>query len=123
MTRLIANTDPQDIASDRLVRDGKVAVLYSPGYGAGWSTWCHEDLEIRLAMVFDPQIADIVDQGATDWQNKAEAIAQIKYPDAYLGGLKDLRVKWLPTGTQFRVTEYDGNEDIETRDSVDWFTA
>ena len=123
MTRLIANTDPQDIASDRLVRDGKVAVLYSPGYGAGWSTWCHEDFEIRLAMVFDPQIADIVDQGATDWQDKAEAIAQIKYPDAYLGGLKDLRVKWLPMGTQFRVTEYDGNEDIEINTNIDWITA
>lgn len=109
--------------TDRLIRDGQVAVLYSPGFGAGWSTWCHEDLEIRMAMLFDPQIADIVDQGAADWQDKAEAIAKIKYPDSYLGGLHDLRVRWLPIGTQFRVLEYDGNEDIETRDSVDWFTA
>ena len=109
--------------TDRLIRDGQVAVLYSPGFGAGWSTWCHEDLEIRMAMLFDPQIADIVDQGAPDWEAKAEAVAQIKYPDSYLGGLHDLRVRWLPIGTQFRVSESDGNEDIETRDSVDWFTA
>ena len=24
---------------EKLERDGKVAILYSPGYGAGWSTW------------------------------------------------------------------------------------
>ena len=109
--------------TERLIRDDRVAVLYSPGYGAGWSTWCHEDDSVRLAMTFDPQIADIVDQGRADWQERAEAIAQIKYPDAYLGGLKDLRVKWLPTGTQFRVTEYDGNEDIEVNTEIDWITA
>ena len=109
--------------TERLIRDGRVAVLYSPGYGAGWSTWCHEDESISLAMLFDPQIADIVDQGRDDWQDKAEAIAQIKYPDAYLGGLKDLRVKWLPMGTQFRVTEYDGDENIEVNTEIDWITA
>ena len=123
MTRLIANTEPWDLVADRLIRDEKVAVLYSPGFGAGWSTWCHEDLEVRLAMVFDPQIADIVDQGEADWQERAEAIAQIKYPNSYLGGLHDLQVKWLPVGTQFRVTEYDGSESIEVNTEIDWITA
>lgn len=78
---------------------------------------------MRLAMTFDPQIADIVDQGRADWQERAEAIALIKYSDAFLGGLKDLRVRWLPVGTQFRVTEYDGNEDIEINTEIDWITA
>ena len=109
--------------TERLVRDGQVAVLHSPGFGAGWSTWCHGDDSVRLAMTFDPQIADIVDQGTADWQERAETIAKIKYPDAFLGGLKDLRVKWLPVGTQFRVTEYDGNEDIEINTEIDWITA
>ena len=105
----------------RLVHDGWVAVLYSPSYGAGWSTW-EEDPDVRMAMLFDPQIADLV-QRLPDWQERAEAIARIKYPDAYLGGLKDLRVKWLPVGTQFRVTEYDGNENIEVNTEIDWITA
>jgi len=26
---------------DRVIRDGRVAVVYSPGFGAGWSTWAH----------------------------------------------------------------------------------
>ena len=123
MTRLIANTEPWDLVVDRLIRDEKVAVLYSPGFGAGWSTWCHGDLKVQLDMIFDPQIADIVDQGAADWESKAEAIAQIKYPDSYLGGLHDLQVKWLPIGTQFRINEYDGSESIEINNEIDWITA
>ena len=78
---------------------------------------------MRLAMTFDPQIADIVDQGGREWQERAQVIAEIKYPDAYLGGLKDLRVKWLPLNTQFRVTEYDGDENIEINTEIDWITA
>ena len=108
--------------TERLVRDGQVAVLYSTEYGAGWSTWANNAEEAE-SLMFDAQIADIVNRGDVDWQDKAAAIAQIKYPDAYLGGIKDLRVKWLPFGTQFRVTEYDGNEDIEINTEVDWITA
>jgi hypothetical protein len=123
MKQLIANTDPQDVIVNRLTFDGRVAVLYSPGYGAGWSTWCHEDLSVRLAMLFDPQIADIVDRGASDWRDQAEAIARVKYPDAHLGGLAELQVKWLPVGTQFRVLEYDGFEQIEIQSEIEWVTA
>jgi len=109
--------------TEKLIRDGEVAVLYSPGYGAGWSTWCHEDDRIRCSMLFDPQIADIRDRGTSDWREKAEAIALVKYPEAYIGGLADLRVRWLPVGTQFRVLEYDGDESIEISSEIAWITA
>jgi hypothetical protein len=123
MKQLIANSDPQDLAVDRLIRDGQVAVLYSPGHGAGWSTWCHEDLAVRLSMLFDPQIADIRDRGDPDWREQAEAIALVKYPEAYIGGLADLEVRWLPLGTQFRVLEYDGFESVEINGEIEWITA
>ena len=109
--------------TEKLIRDGEVAVLYSPGYGAGWSTWCHEDQQIRLDMLFDPQIADIVGRGAADWREQAEAIALVKYPEAYIGGLADLQVRWLPVGTQVRVLEYDGHESIEIESEIAWITA
>jgi len=108
---------------EKLIRDGEVAVLYSPGYGAGWSTWCQEDEHMRLGMLFDPQIADLVDQNAPDWQEKAEAITRVKYPEAYIGGLADLEVQWLPVGTQFRVLEYDGFEQVEIESEIEWITA
>jgi len=109
--------------TERLIRDGQVAVLYSPGYGAGWSTWCHEDEQKRYCMLFDPHIADIRDRGDADWQEKAEAIALVKYPDTYIGGLADLEVRWLPVGTQFRVLEYDGFEQVEINSEIEWITA
>jgi hypothetical protein len=105
---------------DRLIRDGQVAVMYSPGYGAGWSTWNPERFE---EMLFDPQIADIRDRGDADWEEKARAIALVKYPDTYIGGLTDLEVQWLPVGTQFRVLEYDGHESIEINSEITWITA
>jgi hypothetical protein len=108
---------------NRLIRDGQVAVLYSPGYGAGWSTWCQEDDRMRLNMLFDPQIADLVDQNAPDWLEQAKAITQIKYPEAYTGGLADLEIRWLPVGTQFRVLEYDGFEQVEIESEIAWITA
>ena len=108
--------------TERLIRDGRVAVLYSPNWGAGWSTW-EQDPDVKMAMLFDPQIADIVDQGAPDWQERTMAMAQIKYPDAYLGGLQDLRVKWLRQGTQFCIDEHDGNELIVINGEQEWITA
>ena len=108
--------------TEQLIRDGKVAVLFSPGWGAGWSTW-QDNADVRMAMLFDPQIADIRDRGAADWQAKAEAIAQIKYPDAYLGGLQDLEVQWLKQGTQFYIDERDGNESIVINGEQEWITA
>ena len=108
--------------NSRLTRGGLVAVLYSPGFGAGWSTWA-DNVITRRDMLFDPVIADIVDRRAADWQAQAEAVALIKYPGAYLGGLDDLAVRWLPVGTQFRVMEQDGNEWIEVDEDIQWTVA
>lgn len=94
------------MGTSRVERDGKVAVLYSPGYGAGWSTWTEEHAE---ALTFDPQIV-----AALLADNRAEAarIAAEKYPDMYLGGLDSLKVEWIPKGTVFEIVEYDGSESI-----------
>ena len=101
---------------NKLIRDGRVAVLYSPGYGAGWYTWNTKYPEI----LFDPAIVELVEQ--EKWE-ELQAFVTLKYPDIYAGGLRDLAIWWLKQGEQFQVNEYDGNEHIETRDSVDWFTA
>lgn len=103
---------------DKVVRDGSVAVLYSPGYGAGWSTWA--DASIRQEILFDPAMVGLVENG--QWE-ELEAFVALKYPGLYTGGLRDLQIQWIPQGTQFQVNDYDGNESIELRDSVDWVTA
>jgi hypothetical protein len=30
---------------------------------------------------------------------------------------------WLPIGTRFRITEYDGYEDVEIPEEVNWMVA
>ena len=58
----------------KIIRDGKVAVLYSPGFGAGWSTWNQELPEL----VFNPVIVDLVEK--EQWDELAVYVS-LKYPD------------------------------------------
>lgn len=88
----------------KLERDGKVAVLVSHGYGAGWSTW-----NGGADCVFDPDMAQAVLDGDT---HKAEEIAKQKYPDHYTGGVYQLSVHWVDKGNRFEIQEYDGSESL-----------
>jgi hypothetical protein len=43
---------------EKVIKDGKVAVCFSPHYGAGWSTWASE--EQRETLIFHPAIVNMV---------------------------------------------------------------
>lgn len=88
-------------------KDGKVAVLISPGYGAGWWTWNQGQ---GYGLLFDREIVQAV---LDNDKNKAKQIAESKYPEAYTGGVRDLEVRWLNEGTRFTIDEYDGHEAIK----------
>lgn len=98
---------------NKMIKDGKVAVLVSPGFGAGWYTWnvhCPECL-------FDPEIVQMVLDGKDNYD--IEQFAEKKYGDEfYSGGAVTLEVCWLPQGKKFCVTEYDGSESIVTEDEM-----
>ena len=94
---------------DKLVRDGKVAVLYSPGFGAGWSTWGDDG----QFMVFDRGLVELAERRAPEAE--VEAYILTKFPDSpYMGGWDGVQIEWLPIGTSFDVNEYDGSESIRT---------
>lgn len=97
---------------------GKVAVLYSPGFGAGWSTWALDGNEEAMAMD-----RDLVEAFLTGGVNAVVKVAEEKYPDNYTGGADDLKVAWLPVGTQFKIRGYDGSETLITLDEMRFFTA
>ena len=106
---------------NKLIQDGRVAVIYSPGFGAGWSTW---NTEYGEELLFDPGLADlIINQGPWDQVEAYVAYITLKYPDAYQGGVRSLEVKWVPEGTQFRIEEHDGSERVVLFDEDDWITA
>jgi hypothetical protein len=101
---------------NKLVRDGMVAVLYSPDYGSGWYTWNQDYPEI----LFDPAIVKLVEENKWD---ELKTYVTLKYPKLYTGGIVDLKVALIPEGAMFRIAEYDGAESIELKDDADWFVA
>jgi hypothetical protein len=92
---------------EKHIKDGKVAVLYSPGYGAGWSTW---NSEHASDFAFN---ADLVSAFLEGGSMALAIAAEKKFPDCYTGGARDVQIEWVPQGTAFRINEYDGNESIE----------
>lgn len=97
----------------RYNEDGGVAVLISPGFGAGWSTW--GDLDQREAMLFDSRLVDYVLAQGTD--GLAEYAESLGYT-GYTGGASDVEVIWVDPGTRFLIDEYDGSESIRTFDDL-----
>jgi hypothetical protein len=102
---------------DKVIRDGKVAVVFSPGHGAGWWTRNKDLPEI----IFDPNIVHYVE---LEDQDSLRAYMELKYPDVYLSAYSlDLAIMWLPEGTEFKIDEYDGAETIVLRKRVEWLMA
>ena len=100
---------------NKLIRDGKVAVIVSPGYGAGFHTW-----GAPLEAVFDPELADAILMGNV---KSIEKIIATKYPDiTYIKGTW-LNVEWVPVDAKFRIHEYDGAEEIVYLNMDDYITA
>ena len=107
---------------NKVIRDGKVAVLVSPGFGAGWSTWAYRVEEDAPGfMMFDPTLVDMVERGAS--AETIETYVTSMHPHTYCGGASDLTIEWLPVGTAFRIHEYDGAESVEIRDDMNWTIA
>ncbi len=85
----------------------EVAVLVSPGYGAGWSTWADDDYS--EAVTFDRNIVKFVLD--KNFESLTEYMKS-KYEHMYLGGMEDLRVHWVAKGEAFEITEHDGYESL-----------
>lgn len=96
---------------DRVIRDGMVAVLVSPGFGAGFHTW--NDIP---NLCFCPYIVNHILNGTKDEIEESEInkfynLAEDDYVST--SGLGSVVIEWIPQGTQFTIDEYDGNETIE----------
>lgn len=96
----------------------KVAVLVSPGFGAGWYSWNNGE----KAMLFNPVIVDFITAKTIDHPALLEYLEK-QYPGEYFGGLDDLSVEWITKGSKFVVHEYDGSESLQIKDNFDWITA
>lgn len=97
----------------RYDEEGNVAVLISPGFGAGWSSWGSDD---REALLFDSRLVDAV-LAKMPVEEFIALCEKLGYTN-YMGGADDLEVRWLEPGTRFQILEYDGSESIQTFDDL-----
>ena len=104
---------------DRVIKDGHVAVLFSPGFGAGWYTWNTQYPQL----MFDPVVVAHLLMENPQPMDDLDKYLEDKYPEIYTGGLRDLRIRWVPEGTQFRIHEYDGSETVILDSEEKWFMA
>lgn len=98
---------------EKVIKDGNVAVLLSPGYGAGWYSWNKEHKEL----LFHPKLVAMVEAG-TQAEITDEWVKENLGIDIYTGGAESLKIEWLPEGTVFQIEEYDGFETLQTLDSL-----
>ena len=101
---------------EKVIRDGKVAVVLSAGYGAGWGSW---NYGVHEVIMFHPKIVQMVEDEremdiTEEWLEKELGLEGI-----YAGGREGLYIKWVPEGTKFRLDEYDGAESIVTDEDLD----
>lgn len=110
-------------------------ILYSPGYGAGWSSWCSGSIEQKRFMCEYKPFIEHLEKGGTlsefDMNEKFESVPVVKqfvadwkkaFPKVsppYLGGIVDLRVFVVPDGDLYRITEYDGAEGVQLKSEDD----
>lgn len=101
----------------KVIRDGKVAVIYSPGYGAGWTTW-----SVPVEGAFHPELVEAIEREASE-EELVEISKKLFGDEVYYGGADGLRIEWLPVGTAFRIEEYDGSEGIEIISEINYLVA
>ncbi len=105
---------------DRYIRDdGKVGVLLSPGYGAGWSTWDRQNSEF---LCLDKQLITMILE--EDYTGAAKRVQDVtKSETVEEDDLRCLVVDYVPQGVLFRINEYDGHETVELFHVSSFFKA
>ena len=99
---------------EKYIKDGKVGVIISPGYGTGFYTG-----GAPLEAVFSPSLITMIENRDLHGVSR---VLQEKY-NFYLMYKHDLDVKWIPQGSRFKINEYDGSESIEILNEQKWLIA
>lgn len=104
----------------KYIKDGKVAVIYSTKYGAGWYTCIG-----KPQVLFHPLLVELV---LNEQQQKItqDLLKDLIGDDYYYCGAAesgDLGVCWIPIGTAFYIDEYDGKESVVKSEDISYFVA
>lgn len=101
---------------DKVIQNNKVAVIISPGWGAGWYSW-HGIEEL----LYDPIVVSMI--LSDENSEKILNYCLEKYGEDNYFSVDELEVVWVPVGTRFMIHEYDGSESIRYEHEIRWLTA
>jgi hypothetical protein len=108
-------------------------IIYSPGYGAGWSTWARgfgDDRKYCIKLATDNELIHLaeaylrgvlrLDEFVYRFKTRAEEIAPER---CYFGAIErgNIAIAEIPDGIRWRIVEYDGYENVETETNIDWW--
>jgi len=102
-------------------------ILVSPGFGAGWSSWCYGPKEAaQFVAEYEPIIKFLENGGKPkeEFEKLVEELSNIMEKkfgvDFYAGGSKNLRV--VEVNGPYMIKEYDGFESVLEQENSDlWF--
>ena len=97
----------------KVIRNGKVAVLTSPGYGAGWI----RNNPTFPQLLFHPTLVEMVEQKRQS-EITEELMAEllgVAPEDVYAGGAATLTIDWVTEGSVFEIEEHDGYETLNIK--------
>jgi hypothetical protein len=99
----------------KVIRDGKVAVVHSADYGQSlFSTFAK-----REELLFSPALVELVESGGEITPEFIMREFGIDVSGKEWGGFAvKLQVTYLPIGTKFYIAEEDGKETIITEDKL-----
>ena len=89
---------------------GRVAVLVSSGFGAGWSTWAGGDSSFYA---MDKTLVEMK-LNKSPASEVASYCEKMQGDEPYMGGWDDVEIEWLECGESFTIEEYDGSESLRT---------
>ena len=107
---------------EKVTKDGEVAVLISPGFGAGWSTW-EDDPKAAETLLFHPSFVKAAENKVTDVDPIVLEVFGEDAKGICTSGWCDIVIVWILIGTKFYVHENDGHESLRFRDSNNWHVA
>jgi hypothetical protein len=93
---------------EKVIRDGKVAVIYSSDYTGWYSDHGHE------ALLYHPELVRVIEEGGKITEELCESLG---FNVRWCGDAHS--IQWVPVGMQFTVIDWnDGMEIVVTEDDL-----
>jgi len=101
-------------------------IIYSPGYGAGWSTWLH-NVPTDFACEYEPLIEAIENEEDINadhevmkqFTKEAEEKFDTTIYDSTMNNY--FEIKEIEDDEEYKISVYDGNESVEVKSREQWY--